>query len=47
MTKVALRRNPEPDAKPAPRKPKPEKQAETTPPDTRSALQKLADKFSG
>jgi len=47
MTKVALQRAPEPRAKPVPKKPKPEKQPEATPPDTRSALQKLADKFSG
>ncbi len=47
MTAVALRRTPEHPKKPAPKKPKPQEQPEAAPPDTRSALQKLADKFGG
>lgn len=45
MNAVALRTVPERAAKPAPKKPKPVKPAKPAPIDTRSALQKLADKF--
>jgi len=45
MNAVALRRAPERESKPKPQKPKAVKPAEPAPVDTRSALQKLADKF--
>lgn len=45
MNAVALRRAPQQETKPAPQKPKTIKPAEPAPVDTRSALQKLADKF--
>jgi PTH1 family peptidyl-tRNA hydrolase len=45
MNAVALRRAPAPEKKPKAVKPKPEKAAEPVVDDTRTALQKLADKF--
>jgi len=45
MNAVALRRAPDPKSKPKPQKPKLVKPVEPAPEDTRSALQKLADKF--
>ncbi len=45
MNAVALRKAPERERKPVPQKPKAVKPAELVPVDTRTALQKLADKF--
>jgi PTH1 family peptidyl-tRNA hydrolase len=45
MNAVALRRAPERESKLKPQKPKEQKLAESTPVDTRTALQRLADKF--